>query len=171
MLELSIRLCNSDIDNIVITEALPKNYKYKILEQELKIRNYAMVTNFDEVSCHRGIVIYARDYLSMDHIKCTVSYQEGILVSIKQGHYVLLHILAIYRSPNSNMGNNNSLLELMDEVCSNDSYSNLCILGDFILKKIDWLTLSTVGTGQDSYEQDMISCMLNNFLCQLCLEP
>ena len=158
----------SDIDVIVITEALPKN---KIQEIELKLSNYVMVSNFEYLNCHRGIIIHARDYLNIESIQCYPQFKEFLLVSVKQGSDLLGHILAIYRSPNSDRDNNYAMLTLFNTVCNNTDLKQLMIIGDFNVKKIDWCTLSSITTGEGSYEHAFIECTLENFLCQQCNEP
>ena len=60
--ELEMRLNDRNIDVLVITEALPKNHKYGIQQVEFKIKNYNMISNFEMKTCHRGILIYVREY-------------------------------------------------------------------------------------------------------------
>ena len=169
--ELEVRLIDRNIDVLVITEALPKNHKYGIQQVEFKIKNYIMISNFEMKTCHRGILIYVRESLSMDNIYCDIIFSEFMLSRVMQHNNVLLHILAIYRSPNSTDENNQHMFDLLNRICSMVDLSNLVIIGDFNLKHIDWTLSSPIGKSPNSYEQQIINCSLDNYLSQHCIEP
>ena len=129
-----MRLNDRNIDVLVITEALPKNHKYGIQQVEFKIKNYNMISNFEMKTCHRGILIYVRESLSMDNIDCNIIFSEFMLSRVMQHNNVLMHILAIYRSPNSTDENNQHMIDLLNKICPMVDLANLVIIGDFNLK-------------------------------------
>ena len=96
-----------------------------------------------------------------------------MLSRVMQHNNVLLHILAIYRNPNSTDENNQhmNMIDLLNRICSMVDLSNLVIIGDFNLKHIDWTLLSPIGKSPNSYEQQIINCSLDNYLSQHCIEP
>ena len=147
-----MRLIDMNIDVLVITEALPKNHKYDIQQVEFKIKNYIMIFNFEMKTCHRGILIYVRESLSMDNIDCDIIFSEFMLSRVMQHNKLLLHILAIYRSPNSTDENNQHMIDLFNRICSMVDLSNLVIIGDFNLKHIDWTLSSPIGKSSNLYE-------------------
>ena len=73
----------------------------------------------------------------MDNIDCDIIFSEFMLSSVMQHNNVLLHILAIYRSPNSTDENNQHMIDLLNRIFSMVDLSNLVIIGDFNLKHFD----------------------------------
>ena len=114
---------------------------------------------------------YARESLSMDNIDCDIIFSEFMLSRVMQHNNVLMHILAIYRSPNSTDENNQHMIDLLNRICSMVDLSNLVLIGDFNLKHINWTLLSPIGKSASSYEQEIINCSLDNYLSQHCIEP
>ena len=91
---------------------------------------------------------------------------------VMQHNNVLLHILAIYRSPNSTDENNQHTIDLLNRICSMVDLSNLVIIGHFNLKHNDWTLSSPIGKSPNSYEQQIINCnSVDNYLSQHCIEP
>ena len=82
--ELQTRVYNGKVDIIVITEALPKHSSFKLQEQELKIKGFASISNFDcaHEQNGRGIIIYVMDGLISVKREVKVSFNEHLVVDI-----------------------------------------------------------------------------------------
>ena len=63
--ELQTRVIDEKVHAIAISEALPKNSIFSVQEQELAIKGYSSVSNFEiaNVTNGRGIILYAKDDL------------------------------------------------------------------------------------------------------------
>ena len=75
----------------------------------------------------------------------------------------------VYRSPNSSDPNNEALLKLFYEI-ENSPHTNIFIVGDFNLPKIDWDIPSVPGTG-NKFARDFVEVLQNLYLSQLVEEP
>lgn len=161
--ELSVRAYDDNIDIILVTESLPKYCSYKVTEQEYKLANYSLVSNFEEATCHRGILVYVRQPISIEPITIDSVCEEYLLFKVIYSSTIVVTFLIIYRSPYSSNTNNQYLFELMSSVCTNKDICNLVIIGDFNCRDIDWNNL----LGPPGHQQSLINCSLDNFLHQL----
>ena len=102
-----------------------------IEECELQIKGYICHSNINDPTCHRGVIIYTRQCLNTvdanlleenyprDHVYCRILLEDKYQ----------LHVLCIYRSPNSTLDDNDKLNNLI-EVASKLK-GDLLITGDF----------------------------------------
>lgn len=165
--ELEIRSQNYDL--IIVTEALPKHSKYDVQQCELQLPGFNRIDNFLSRVCKRGITIYARPTLKMDledEYNCD-SFVESILIRIQVGLSKFIHILTVYRSPNSCAENNTELISMIHRLSCTPKIESLVIVGDFNLGGIDWDTLQS----KSQFENRFIDCVLSNYLYQICTEP
>ena len=70
-----------------------------------------------------------------------LDYQEYLYCKLSSKNSGLLHILCIYRSPNSTIENSNNLNSLISDFSKLKGH--LLILGDFNYPTINWVTLGT----------------------------
>ena len=91
--------------------------------------------------CHIGVLIYTKKCLKAVAVNFSeLDYQEYVYFKLSKNSG-LLHILCIYRSPNSTIENNNNLNSLISEFSKLNGH--LLILGDFNSPTINWVTLGT----------------------------
>ena len=127
---------------ICITEILPKNALLPVDDCELQIQGFDCFTNNNKSMCHRGVLIYTKKCLKAVAVNFSeLDYQEYVYCKLSSKNSGLLHILCIYRSPNSTIENNNNLNSLISEFSKLNGH--LLILGDFNYPTINRAMLST----------------------------
>ena len=126
---------------ICITEILPKNALLPVDDCELQIQGFDCFTNNNKSMCHIGVLIYTKKCLKAVAVNFSeLDYQEYVYFKLSKNSG-LLHILCIYRSPNSTIENNNNLNSLISEFSKLNGH--LLILGDFNYPTINRAMLST----------------------------
>ena len=92
---------------ICITEILTENAFLPVDDYELQIQGFECFTNNNKSMCYIGVLIYTKKCLKAVAVNLSeLDYQEYVyLLSSKNSG--VLHILFIYRSPNSTIENNN----------------------------------------------------------------
>ena len=129
-------------DVFSITENLLKNVSLEIEEYEIQIDGHDCFSNTNNSNCHRGVAIYTKRYLNARSYLTKVKYfQEHAYCKIKMSDKTSLHILRLFRSPNSSSENN----KLLNQLILNTSLigGKLLKLGDFNFPTIHWANLST----------------------------
>ena len=129
-------------DIFCITETLPKKVSLKIEECEIQIDGYDCFPNINNSTCHRGVAICTKRYLNArSYLTNGKDFQEHVCCKIELSDKTSLHILRLYRSPNSTSENN----KLLNQLTLNTSLigGKLLILGDFNAPTINWDILST----------------------------
>ena len=104
--------------------------------------------------CHGGVLIYTRKCLKA----LTVNFserdcQEYVHCKLSSKNSGLLHILCIYRSPNSTIENTNNLNSLISKFSKLNSH--LLLLGDSNYQAINWGML-----GAPHYKELKRSCLI-----------
>lgn len=154
---------------ISISEVKPKNFKFERQLSEYIIDGYELVPiNLGIRDGGRGLLIYVKDNLTFNHINLGVDFLEYACVEIVLNKQEKLLYTSIYRSPSSDINNNNKLNTLLKEIVSR-KYSHTIINGDINYPGIDWENISTSqGPGEDEYE--FIETIRDCFLYQHILE-
>ena len=132
----------NNADVFCITETLLKNVLLKIEECEIQIDAYDCFSNINNSNCHRGVDIYTKGYLNArSYLTNVKDFQQHACCKIELSEKISLHILCLYRSPNSTSENNN----LLNQFILNTSLigGKLLILGDFNFPTINWDSLLT----------------------------
>ena len=138
----------SKTGNHITTEILPKNALLPVDECELQIQGFDCFTNNKKSMCHIGVLIYTKKCLkAVAGSFSKLHYQEYVYCKLSSKNSGLLHILCIYRSPNSTIENNNNLNSLISEFSKLNGH--LLILGDFNYPTKNWATLGTLHNKQN----------------------
>ena len=88
-------------DVFCMTETLPKNVSLKI-ECEIQIDGYDCFSNINNSNCHRVVAIYTKRHLNArSYLTNVKDFQEHTCCKIELSDKTSLHILCLYRSPNS----------------------------------------------------------------------
>ena len=98
-------------------------------------------SNIINSNCHRGVAIYTKRYLNArSYLSNVKDFQKHPCCKIEWSDKTSLHILCLYRSPNSTSEN-----KLLNQLILNTSLigGKLLILGDFNFPTINWDRLST----------------------------
>ncbi|XP_050705629.1 uncharacterized protein LOC126990996 [Eriocheir sinensis] len=97
------------------------------------------------------------------------SFREVSLleVCLRKGDKLLLG--CFYRSPNSSDDNNEELCDLLRNICGN-SYSHICLMGDFNTPHINW-DLHTTSQPEHSHESMFLQTVQDCFLYQHVDQP
>lgn len=135
----------------------PKN-KWHLNINELQIEGYCMFTN--DLACEqsRGVLIYVDKCLECNEINIGKKFKENIFIRLNSD----LVIGNIYRSPNSNVENNNELCSLIQEL--SEKFSNFIVVGDFNFGDINWKSWCSTHNSGSSYE--FINVLRDNLLLQ-----
>ena len=152
-------------DIICLTEVLPKNYKYKISEESLKIQGYTLH------HCglkNRGVCLYTANHLIANQIHFKTNYEDAVwcLATIKNKKIL---ISCIYRSPSNTSEKNDELLCMLEEA-SKINANNTVICGDFNCKEIDWITRK-INCSETHHASKIYDKINDLFLHQKILEP
>ena len=115
----------------------------------------------------RGIILYIKHNYTYTVQEIQTNFQEYLSAEITSSTGSVISVCLIYRSPNSSQQNNKLLLKSISDFCAH-SGNNAFILGDFNLPKIDWANNKASFM---SYEEEFLTCLLDNFLHQHVLEP
>ncbi|CAG2257804.1 unnamed protein product [Mytilus edulis] len=169
MEELRLHARNNIPKIIGITEVKPKNFRYNIQNCELAIEHYEMYSANVNNDIGRGVNLYIHESIEATQVDFETDYEESVWVHIRLVSGDKLLIGCIYRSPNGQDNNDESLRKLFKDVVSRD-YSHILLMGDFNYDKINWETWSTP-TNEQSREYKFIECLRDCFLYQHVLKP
>ena len=126
---------------IILTEIFPKHFRYTLDVVTYSLTDYELFIS--KIGEGRGVVIYIHKSIQANNIQIeNCDFQESKWCFIRLNKKDKLLIGAIYRSPNSTAGNNDSLNQLM-KIASTLPYSHVLIAGDFNYKEINWEDLTT----------------------------
>ena len=170
--ELILRIQNIEPDIIAIVEALPKNVISCPLEAEFSLKGYSLITNFD-VSKNlklRGLVIYVKSKFNYEVLANPTNFREALIVDIVLSLGNKLSVVLVYRSPSSSNENCNEL-NLLLNILGPSISDNWIILGDFNYEKIDWDNLEFGSSNLNSYEEQFVTTVMENFLQQHVNQP
>jgi hypothetical protein len=111
---------------------------------------------------HRGILLYVHNSIHATQIELPHLFKEHITVSIDLDD-ICVTISTIYRSPNSDANNDNTLLQLIKEIVNNRSGEKLFI-GDFNYPTINWKNCMAQEGGVSAIK--FLDCLKGNYLVQ-----
>ena len=95
-------------------------------------------------------------------------HQESVWVEINRHNNMIVR--CIYNSPNSDINNHSSLLDLLKEVCLEQKFSHVLIMGDFNYRQVDWTTWKTNGS-ENSNDFKFVQILRDTYLHQHVTEP
>ena len=121
---------------ICLTETLPKNRRFDVLDTEISIENFQLFTNHSNAACHRGVAVYIHNTLNATEVNTDILLNyDYISCEIKTKTSKLL-LSVCYRSPNSSEEIDNQInLQITKD---SQHYSDIVIVGDFNYPSIDW---------------------------------
>jgi len=137
-LESRIHQNKSKPDIIGIVEANPKNCKYGLSSSEFSVEGYDVHhTNITD-SNKRGIVLYTAVWLRASPYLPEVAADESVWITIKLSGNDKLLVGCVYRSPSSDMSNDDAIHTQIKTSSSNTEFTHLLIMGDFNYPNIKW---------------------------------
>ena len=156
-------------DIIGLTEIKPKNNRYTLLPEELKLEGYDSWYKLDGHG--RGVVLYTKSDLKASPFQLAgeEKYEDSVWCSIGLGHQDKLILGCIYRSPNSTDVNNLNLKHLLKSL-SDVRASHKVVMGDFNHPEIDWLK-ETSRAGPQHQATQFLESVRDAFLFQHVKEP
>ena len=117
MNELKTRIDIEHPDVICITEAYPKNCIYTPQDAFFEIEGYNPPLKTEYAPPNRGILIYTANHILGSHILPNTQFNESLWCNIKLNSSKNNIIIGtIYRSPSSTCGNNELLIDLLNEI-------------------------------------------------------
>ena len=112
--EIQSLVSTNNPDVFCINETLPKNVLLKIEQCEIQIDGYDSFSNIINSNSHRGAAIYSKRYLNArSYLTKVKDFPEHACCKIEMSDKTSLHILCLYRSPNSSPKNNKLLNQLI----------------------------------------------------------
>jgi hypothetical protein len=138
-------------DLVCISEYLPKNFAHPPADSEFSIPGFDCLANHSDP--HRGILIYASKHLQATSVSPAVdsSFEEQCWIQTALNSRDKLLVGGIYRSPNSDLTNNASLLCLMTDLGRLTDFSHILVCGDFNLPSINWGDPSVPSTSKKQH--------------------
>ena len=171
--ELVNRISSSNTapDIIAITEVKPKNSRYPVTPGEITsvLPNYNIYHQNLDIQEGRGLIILTNKGLEVIEIEMKTKFKENLTIQIKLRGSDKLTICCCYRSPNSTRENNETLLDLFDNLDSANQ-SHLLILGDFNYGGISWETSIEESSGT-TQEQALKNKIEDLFWTQVVTKP
>ena len=150
-------------DIVVITEAKPKNARYRVNSSEFNIQGYYTFTSDFNEEGTRGIVVYVRQHLQVEQKFMEKLFKEAVFIEIKgNAEREKLLIAAVYRSPNSSAENDALLCDVIDGCCAMNGKTIL--VGDFNYSHIVWQ--NGYARTDDKRAALFVDCMGRNGLVQ-----
>ena len=159
-LQALVQLLNPHI--IGICEVKPKNSRYKVSPNELKLENFDIFHNLDQEG--RGIVLYTHHSLKAESYSLGTDFKEYVSAQINLKNKDSLLITVVYRSPSSSAANNDHLNTLLNEIGNNGATHKLT-MGDFNYGAIDWEN-NICEAPTDSAPYTFHQTVLDNYLFQ-----
>ena len=162
--ELEASASNEHPDIICITEVNPKNAE-NCVDEALNISGYNMFRS----QVGRGLLIYTAHHLLAAEVDINHNFKSSLWLNIKitKDHNIIVG--TIYRSPNSDVSNNDALLDLLQKIMK-IKHDHILIAGDFNLKQINWES-NTVRGEPSSYQQKVFDCVNDLFLYESVQQP
>ena len=164
--ELSALANKDDLDVICITETLPKT------KRTLDTVCNLPLTNYTDYNCNtgRGVTIYVNDRLKSELVNINSDFKDQIWVRIELSTNHKILVGGLYRSPNSDITNNDHLINLFDQLTNRIKGMDTIIMGDFNFKEIDWKHM-TVATSNTHPAYRLFEKINDLFIEQVVLEP
>lgn len=165
MAELNAIADVENVDIICVTETLPKNIVDRAEYVNMELEGYIGYHS----NTGRGVSIYVRENIKCELIKIDIEYNDNIWVKITMNNNCKVLIGCIYRSPNSDQRNNDTLLRVL-QAAMNVNSTNKIIVGDFNYKEVDWV--NGIVHSSDNHPASKMFDKLNDlFLNQLVTSP
>ena len=120
MEELRLYAKNNIPKIIGITEVKPKNFRYSIQNCELAIEHYEMYSVNLNNEDGRGVSLYIHESIEATQVDIDTDFVESVWVTIRLVSGDKLLVGCIYRSPNGQDSNDDSLRKLLTDVVSRD---------------------------------------------------
>ncbi|XP_076036825.1 uncharacterized protein LOC143022485 [Oratosquilla oratoria] len=138
---------------IAIQEVKPKNYRYERDIIEYIIQGYEIYGENLKQGVDRGLLLYVKEDIQHERVVFENRVHEYIAIRIR-GRSEDVLFGTMYRSLNSDVENNNNLLDLLQET-SEVNVRHKVVVGDFNVPNIDWDDL-TVLQGEDMLSHNFI---------------
>ena len=150
---------------IAITEFYPKSYKYDLIEAELKLPDYNLIRNRQEINS-RGCAIYLHKDLEMSEVEIHSPHKDAIWCEIKLVQNDKLLIGCLYRSPGMTDQGHRDFIKMMDTTIRESEPSHILIVGDFNLPEINWSTCTTTSNNMENKNNTFMECIRDHYLFQ-----
>ena len=169
--ELKIRINSDEPDLMMIQETKPKNFSRTLTKAEFKVPNYDLEwKNMVEEETGRGLITYVRDGINYKLVSYDIPFIEYIAMSIELNQREKLLAINIYRSPNSDDANNESLNKLLLKVAEENKYDYILLAGDGNFRNINW-RLMTCTSSETSKDFQFLEALKDSYMDQHISEP
>jgi len=110
-----------------------------------------------------GILNYVKDNIRSKQITVMEAAKECLLLNIQINKNDNLYVATIYRSPNSTLDNNMSIIRFVDNL-NNSKPGKKSILGDFNWPNIDWINWSSHSSTENKFLDTLWKNSLNQYI-------
>ena len=125
-------------DIIMLTEVLPKNFRFQLTRAEIALQGYEMFPESFPNNMSRGTVIYIKETLKAVEVKFDTNFEESTWVKINLKGTDCLLCGCIYKSPSNSAVNEVHLRNLLKHVAENRQFSHVVVAGDLNYPDIKW---------------------------------
>lgn len=148
---------------IALSEVKPKHFRYHRELAEYKIEGYEMEQINVTGNEGRGLLMYVKTGIKYCKVNLVSDFSEYCCLEITlQGKK--LAITFVYRSPNSQEGNDEMLLDLLLEITEMEATFKI-LMGDFNLPQINWKNCTT-NTGMNDFGTKFVEKVRDCYLTQ-----
>ena len=162
--ELKVIISTHKPDVLMITETLPKNASTPPDKAEFAIDNYELYYNHEDSNCHRGVCIYVHQSLKSKRILQCESCPESVWCEINLQKNDTLILGSVYRSPNANPANNETINSFLMNLSARKP-THLLISGDFNYPEINWEN-GYSQTNEDHRASKFLNTVYDSYLIQ-----
>ena len=169
--ELKTRINGYEPNLMMIQETKPKNFNRTLTKAEYTIPNYDMEwKNMEEEKVGRGLITYVKSGINYKLVTYDIPFIEYLAMSIELNDTEKLLAINMYRSPNSENINNESLNKLILRIAAENKYDFILLTGDGNYKHIDWQQM-TCSSSENSNDFLFLESFKDSFFEQHINEP
>jgi hypothetical protein len=162
--ELKARLQDDSInpDIIVVTEVKPKNNRYQVSSVDYALQDYVIFCSNLNSNVGRGVIVYTKPDLNASELQLNSRFNEFVSIKIPLSRNDSLCLVAVYKSPDSSVENEEHLLQLLRD--TSQASSHILITGDFNFPGIEWPSQAI--TANYHRNEKFLECLRDCFFTQ-----
>ena len=151
----------------MLTEVKPKNSRFCLSSNEIKIAGYNLFTcKLLNKKC-RGVACYVISDLNASIHELQCSYDDAIWLKLKiEKSSESLLLGCVYRSPSNTLNKNQLFLSMFNEIAELRT-NNIIVVGDFNFPGIDWCSLTYTGYDNSRIKKIFIEKVRDCYFTQI----
>ena len=145
----------------------PKRSSFKNQEIFYQLTDYDLFLS--NLNVRRGVAVYVKRKLNAVSVDMGTNFQESVWCTLQLQNQDTLLIGCLYKSPNTNDENHQSLENLLRGI-SNRRESHKLLMGDFNFPEIDWESITT-SVGEEHKATKFVECIRDTYRFQHVKQP